>query len=472
VQPIKQDIHIAVIGDLMIDKYIYGSANRISPEAPVPVILVNDIKYILGGCGNVVNNLLSLGSNVSLYSVTGDDENSNIIDDILKTKDLKSKFIINESSRLTTVKSRIISTHQQVLRYDKETNQEISEVSQKQILERLANDIDNIDIIIISDYNKGVITPWLAQNIIDMANKYHIKVLIDPKGDDFSKYKGATLITPNKKEASIALGLEIEDEKSLLNALQTFKDRFKISYPLITLSEDGIAILEEDIKIIPTVAREVYDVTGAGDTVISALAIALGSGISLYDACVFANQAAAVVVAKIGSATVTLDEIKLLKGSNSIEDKIKTQTNLQIILQKLKDQNKKIVFTNGCFDILHKGHASYLQKAKELGDVLVVGLNSDSSVKRLKGENRPINTQEDRAYLLGALESIDFVVVFDEDTPYELIKKLRPHILTKGLDYKDKVVIGSDLVEEVKLIEFVDGKSTTNIIQKAKGSLC
>lgn len=471
-QQIKTDIHIAVIGDIMIDEYIYGSTERISPEAPVPIVKVNKKEYILGGCGNVVNNLLSLKAKVSLYSVVGDDENHAIIDNILKTKDLQHLHIIQESQRVTTLKSRIISAHQQVIRYDKETTQDISQTTQQQILDRLKETINTIDTIIISDYNKGVVTKELAQHIIQLANTNNIPILIDPKGKDFGKYKNATLITPNKKEASIALKCEIQDDNSLKDALTSFKEKFHITYPLITLSEDGIAILQDNLQKIPTLAREVYDVTGAGDTVISALAIALSSGFDLYSACTFANKAAAVVVAKIGSATVTLEEIDTLYYNNTIESKITHLKQLKTIIEGLKQQNKTIVFTNGCFDILHRGHASYLQKAKELGDILIVGLNSDTSVKRLKGSSRPINTQEDRAYLLASLQSVDFVVIFDEDTPYELIKELRPNILTKGADYKDKEVVGSTLVDRVELIEFVEGRSTTSIINKAKETVC
>ena len=293
--------------------------------------------------------------------------------------------------------------------------------------------------------------------------------MVDPKGEDYSKYTGATLLTPNKKEAIIATKIDIVDDSSLTQALTQLKTDLELDYSLITLSEDGIGLLDDKVKIIPTVAREVYDVTGAGDTVIASLGVAMASGMSIEEACEFSNKAAAVVVAKVGSATVTLNEVEEYEHSlnqGQSESKIKDFEQIERIAKRLKEQGRKIIFTNGCFDILHRGHATYLQKAKELGDILILGLNSDESITRLKGKDRPINNLEDRAFLIGALESIDFVVPFTQDTPYELIKLIEPNILVKGADYKDKIVVGSDIADEVVLIEFVAGKSTTNLIEK------
>ena len=459
--------NIAVVGDLMVDEYIYGSTSRISPEAPVPIILEKNKEFRLGGAGNVVNNLISLKANVSLFSVVGKDESADILKNILDKKSLKNLHLIYEDSRVTTKKSRVIAAHQQVLRIDKENTKDISKNSQEKILNSLKK--GNYDAIILSDYNKGVLTKSLCQEIIEFANKNKILLLVDPKGDDFSKYIGATLITPNKKEASIATAFNIDSKDDIKRVLDYFKDSLNIKYPLITLSEDGIAYLDKELKIAPTIAKEVFDVTGAGDTVIAALSVALCSGAKISQACEFANSAAAVVVGKLGSATASIEEINSLK-TPPIDNKIKTKDEISQIVKELKKENKKIVFTNGCFDILHRGHISYLQKAKELGDILIVGLNSDESVKRLKGNSRPINSFEDRAYMLAALSSTDYIVGFSEDTPYNLIKAVKPDILVKGADYKDKEVIGSDIAKEVKLIDFIDGKSTTNIIKKIKGS--
>ncbi|MEA2027831.1 MAG: D-glycero-beta-D-manno-heptose 1-phosphate adenylyltransferase, partial [Campylobacterota bacterium] len=314
----------------------------------------------------------------------------------------------------------------------------------------------------------GVLTHNLTQKLIAIANAHNIKVLADPKGSDYSKYRGAYLVTPNKKEAQEVTQTTINNTQSLATALHYLQDI--VTIPLITLSEEGIAVLENS-QIInkPTVAREVYDVTGAGDTVIASLTYALAKGRDIVSAIEFANLAAGVVVGKLGSATASLDEIEEYKSSlhkSSIESHIKSFDEIAKVVERLKSQKKKIVFTNGCFDILHRGHVAYLDTAKSFGDVLILGLNSDSSVKRLKGDSRPINTQEDRAFILAALESVDYVVIFDEDTPYDLISIVQPDILVKGGDYEGKEVVGSDIANEVKLVDFVDGRSTTKTIAK------
>jgi len=461
--------HIAVIGDLMIDHYIWGSCERISPEAPVPVVTVNRESSVLGGAGNVINNLHSLGAEVSVFSVVGEDNNVEEMKALLYKTECKNIYLVEESQRKTTKKSRIVASNQQVIRYDNETIENISLASQVALLEAVQKELFHFDIILLSDYGKGVLTSTLTRDIISLAKSMNRDILVDPKGSDYSKYSGATLLTPNKKEAILATGIEIVDSKSLNRALTKLKTNYELDYSIITLSEDGIGLLDDEVKVIPTVAREVFDVTGAGDTVLASLGVALASNFSIVEACEFANKAAAVVVAKVGSATVTLNEIEEYEHSlnqGQSESKIKNFKQIERIAKRLKEQGRKIIFTNGCFDILHRGHATYLQKAKELGDILILGLNSDASIRRLKGESRPINNLEDRAFLIGALESIDFVVPFTEDTPYELIKLVKPNILVKGADYEGREVIGSDIADEVVLIDFVAGKSTTNLIGK------
>jgi D-beta-D-heptose 7-phosphate kinase/D-beta-D-heptose 1-phosphate adenosyltransferase len=460
---------IAVIGDLMIDHYIWGSCERISPEAPVQVVNVSKESSVLGGAGNVVNNLLSLGADVSIYSVVGDDENADEMSRLLSKTASKNITLVREDERHTTKKSRIIASNQQVIRYDDETTQSISSSSESSLLDALKKSLINYDVILLSDYGKGVLTPTLTSEIISLARTSNKPILVDPKGSDYRKYLGATLLTPNKKEAILATQIDIVDDESLSKSLTQLKNDLNLDYSIITLSEDGIGLLDDKVKVIPTVAREVYDVTGAGDTVLASLGVALASNFSIVEACEFANKAAAVVVAKVGSATVTLNEVEEYEHSlnqGQSESKIKNFEQIERIAKRLKEQGRKIIFTNGCFDILHRGHATYLQKAKELGDILILGLNSDESITRLKGESRPINNLEDRAFLIGALESIDFVVPFTEDTPYELIKLINPNVLVKGADYEGKEVVGSDVADEVVLIEFVVGKSTTNLIEK------
>ena len=439
--------NILVIGDLMIDHYLWGSCDRISPEAPVQVVNVKKESSVLGGAGNVINNLVTLGSVVDVISVIGNDSVANELKSLLEKIDVPTSNLVVENNRKTSKKSRLIASQQQVLRYDMESIDDINENSHKQIIQTLEKNIDKYSSIILSDYGKGVLTTNLTKEIIKIANKNNIKVLVDPKGKDYSKYKGSYTLTPNKKEAMEATNIDIKDESSLIEALKSLKTQCSLEVSLITLSEQGIAIFDDELTIKPTVAREVYDVTGAGDTVIASIAFALGNDLDIKDAIYFANLAAGVVVGKIGSATTTLDEIKTLSS-------------------KLHSQGKKIVFTNGCFDILHVGHVKYLEVAKSYGDVLILGLNADSSVRKLKGPTRPINTQDDRAYILASLESVDYVVIFEEETPYELIKLIKPHVLVKGGDYEGKEVVGQDIADELKLVQFVDGKSTTNTIKR------
>jgi len=468
--------NILVVGDLMIDHYLWGSCNRISPEAPVQVVDIQRETTVLGGAGNVINNLKVLGADVSAISVIGDDEVGIELLDMLNKIGVDSSNIVKQNGRKTSKKSRVIATNQQILRYDKESKDEITQNSQELIINSLEKTIQKYDAIILSDYGKGVLTNSLCQKIISLANKNSIKVLVDPKGEDFSKYSGAYLLTPNKKEAQLATKIDIKDNDSLKEALLSLKKEADLTISLITLSEDGIAIFDDELKIFPTVAKEVFDVTGAGDTVIASIAFALSSNKSIDESIKFANLAAGVVVGKIGSATVSIDEIVEYEASlhkSQSDAHIKTFDEIKAIVKRYKENNKKVVFTNGCFDILHVGHVKYLQIAKSFGDVLIVGLNSDKSVKRLKGPTRPINSEEDRAYLLAALEAVDFVVPFEDDTPYELIKMIKPDTLVKGGDYKGKEVIGTEFANELKLVDFVDGKSTTKTIEKIKGnSLC
>jgi D-beta-D-heptose 7-phosphate kinase/D-beta-D-heptose 1-phosphate adenosyltransferase len=465
----KSNVKIAVVGDLMIDHYLFGSCNRISPEAPVQVVDLQEEKSLLGGAGNVINNLLAFGCDVEVISVIGDDDAGQELQDMLIQKGISTNKLVEEKNRKTSKKSRVLAVNQQIIRFDKESKNNISQDSEKKLLHLLESIIDIVDIVLLSDYGKGVLTDWLTREIIFLSNNRNKKVLVDPKGSDYSKYQDAYLLTPNKKEAQIATNIDIKDDNTLLDAITKLKKDLNLDYSLITLSEDGIGIFDNKLAKIPTKAKEVYDVTGAGDTVLASIGFCLANGFDIYKACEFSNYAAGVVVGKIGSATTTLDEVEeyisFLHKSSS-DTFIKSFEEIEKISKRLKEQNKKIVFTNGCFDILHVGHVKYLQKAKSFGDILILGLNSDASVKRLKGETRPINIQEDRAYILASLEVVDYVVIFDEDTPYELIKLIQPDTLVKGGDYKGKDVVGSDIAKELKLVDFVDGRSTTKTIEK------
>jgi len=333
--------------------------------------------------------------------------------------------------------------------------------------------VQNYDTILLSDYGKGVLTFQVTQSLIKIANRYNKKLLVDPKGLEYSKYKGAYLLTPNKKEASEATNGIIVDNKTLSIAIQKLKNQCNLSVSIITLSEEGIAIFDDKLRIHPTSAREVFDVTGAGDTVIAALGFALSCKKNIDEAVKFANLASGVVVGKIGSATASLNEIityeSSLKNSSSGKN-IKNCSEISSIVSELKNNGKKIVFTNGCFDILHIGHIKYLEAAKSHGDILILGLNSDQSIEIIKGKNRPINNQDDRANILVALKVVDYLVIFDEATPLKLIELIKPDVLVKGGDYEDKQIVGEEIAKELIIIPFIKGKSTTSIIERIKNT--
>jgi len=466
---------ILVVGDLMIDHYLWGTCERISPEAPVQIVSVEKETSVLGGAGNVIHNLIDLGAKVEVLSVIGDDENARELKQLLFDAEVSSDGLIVQAKRSTSKKSRIIASQQQVLRYDKETTKPIEEEQEAQIVARFKAQLKEYDLVILSDYGKGVLTPTLTQSLIALCKQDSKQILIDPKGSDFSKYKGATLLTPNKKEAIAASGVDIVDETSLQTAIMKIKEECQLDLSLITLSEEGIAVYDDTLRKHPTVAREVFDVTGAGDTVIASLGFALASGFDIDESVKFSNLAAGVVVGKIGSATATLDEIIEYESSlnkSTSNSHIKTLEEIALLSSELKKRGKKIVFTNGCFDILHVGHVKYLEEAKSYGDVLILGLNSDESVRRLKGASRPVNTEDDRAYILASLEAVDYVVKFYEDTPLELIEAVQPHILVKGGDYTGKDVVGQDIADELRLVEFVEGKSTTKTIERIQNDTC
>lgn len=350
--------HILVIGDLMIDHYLWGSCERISPEAPVQVVDIAKETSVLGGAGNVISNLKTLGAHVSVGSVIGDDENGQELITMLEKIGVDTKNIFIQKERKTSKKSRVIAVSQQILRYDRESKDKIDASLVDTIMSALEKSIKEFDIIVLSDYGKGVLRDDLCQRVISLANANSVRVLVDPKGSDFTKYKGAYLLTPNKKEASIATEIDIKDEKSLEAALLKLKTECALGISLITLSEDGIATYDKELKVFPTVAKEVFDVTGAGDTVIASIAFALSAGKNIEESAKFANLAAGVVVGKIGSATVSIAEIEEYEASlhkSTSDAHIKSFEDIDMMVQRYRENGKKIVFTNGCFDILHVG---------------------------------------------------------------------------------------------------------------------
>lgn len=451
---------ILIIGDLMLDHYVWGSVERISPEAPVQILKITQENNRLGGASNVALNLIALGAKAHICGIVGDDMDGKNIISLLDSAGVNRDLLCVKSDFQSIKKTRFIASNQQVLRVDRES---VDMSLDSQTLARIGDSLEQFSAIILSDYGKGALSVDFTKQIIALANDKKIPILCDPKGDDYSKYANATLLTPNRKEAQIATNIRIDSHDSLLSALKKLKNDYNLKYGLITLSEDGMAIYDSKLTQIPTLAKEVYDVTGAGDTVISALAFGLCNGMDIQTSAKFANAAAAVVVGKIGSAQATRAEILSIMGGDMHIDEIE-------LIADLKRSGKKIVFTNGCFDILHLGHISYLREAKSYGDILVVGLNSNESVRRLKGDSRPINDESDRAQILKELECVDFVIIFDEDTPLNLIRQIQPDILVKGADYKGKEVVGSEIVSDVRLVDFVPNKSTSEIVNKIKES--
>ncbi len=467
-------INALVIGDLMLDEYLWGKAERISPEAPVQVVDVTREDLRLGGAGNVVNNLVALGCRVAVVSVLGEDGDGRLLRSLLAAQGIAVDGIFSDPGRVTSRKTRVLAGNQQMLRIDRESKDPISGDLARRLLNHVRAIADRFQVILVSDYLKGVLTDFLLRELIALGRERGIPVVIDPKGDDYAKYRGATLLTPNRKEAQKASGVAIVDEASLLKAGRALRERLELDALVLTRSEEGMSLFMGDGRELhmPTKAREVFDVSGAGDTVLSVIGVGLAAGLSLEQAAAVSNLAAGVVVGKVGTSTVSPEEILQAVGAAHADSdlKIRNREALAMLLERERQRGKRIVFTNGCFDLLHVGHVKYLQAARRLGDLLVLGLNSDASIRRLKGPNRPLISQDERAHILAALDCIDYVVIFDEDTPLELIRLLRPDILVKGGDYTPEGVVGKEIVESyggrVELIQFVDGKSTTGIVEK------
>ena len=465
---------VLVIGDLMLDKYIWGKTRRISPEAPVQVVEVEREEVRLGGAGNVIHNLLSLGCQVSVASVVGADEDGQRLLTLLMGKGVDVDGVQQSPQRTTSRKTRVLASHQQMLRIDRESTSTIDAGERSRLVDYIQQQLPQVQAVILSDYLKGVLTPELLDLCFRASRKRKVPVIVDPKGADFSRYRGATLLTPNRQEAEVATGIVIQDQDSLLQAGSKLLRDLDLEALVLTRSEEGMSLFAADgsVRHLPTEAREVFDVSGAGDTVVAMIGAAFAAGVPLAEAAQLANQAAGIVVGKLGTSTVTPTEIlqEISRRVNPSEGKILPRKELATLLEPMRRAGKTVVFTNGCFDLLHAGHVKYLQQARALGDLLVLGLNSDSSIRRLKGEKRPLLEETERAQILAALDCIDYLTIFDEDTPLDLLQLLKPKILVKGGDYRPEDVVGKELVESyggrVELIQFVDGKSTTNIIEK------
>jgi len=469
---------IIVVGDIMLDRYLIGTVSRISPEAPVPILKAVEERISLGGAANVANNLKSLGARVEIFGVVGRDADGEILLKQLNQSNLSPKNIIIDPKRPTTTKTRLITKNQQVARIDKETEENVSHSIHRRLITSIQRSINSRppDGMIISDYAKGLINREFCRELIALARSKGIFLAADPKGKEFTKYKGANVVTPNQSEAEEVCGFKIDDDKSAKRALRLIAKKTSSNAVIVTRGRDGISYYVTDGEggTIKSFAKEVYDVTGAGDTVVSVLTLSFLASNSWEDSVRIANQAAGIVVGKLGTAYVT--QIELLENLNNRKEKtvekIISRKDLPLVLSKLRKNVKKIAFTNGCFDLFHRGHLHLLKEAKKFGDILIVGINSDRSTRRLKGKERPFISQSDRARIIAELDCVDHVVIFDEDTPLELIKEIKPDVLIKGSDYTVDQIVGKDIVEsyggKVQIVKLIVGYSTSMLVNKVK----
>lgn len=469
---------VLVVGDILFDRYLWGNVERISPEAPVPVVKLYKRSHMPGGAANVATNLRALGFNVELMGFTGQDQEGNILSKELKNRGINVNNIISLSDRPTITKTRIIGGHQQVVRVDEEDLSPCEKPLLEDLLSRFRSSLENgPGAVVLSDYGKGSLDMSVVSTMISLCRKKGIPVLVDPKGTDFSKYRGATTITPNQNEFSAAVGQRLDNLESISGAGRKMIGDLDLDFLVVTRGEKGMVLLDESSSLeIPTQARDVFDVSGAGDTVIATLTGALASGLSKEDSVRLSNVAAGVVVGKVGTSPVELDDLlNALSEGDGLPLHGKSYRNISDLLSKVqtwREEGMSVAFTNGCFDIIHSGHIMYLEKAARQGDRLIVGVNSDGSVKRLKGASRPVNREEDRMAVLAALSCVDAVIMFNEDTPLDLISSIRPDVLIKGNDYTENQVVGATQVKSwggrVVLVPVLEGRSTTSMIEKIK----
>lgn len=473
---------VLVVGDLMLDCYYWGDVGRISPEAPVPVVKVNEKTYRLGGAGNVAANLSGLGCGAAVIGLIGQDAAAGRLRDLLTDFQIE-EHCIADPGKPTTTKTRIMASKQQVVRLDEEDGSDISQETADRIFSATVKLIPHVQAVILSDYGKGMFASIdFVQAIIQACNKAEVPVFIDPKGRDWNRYAGATCITPNTAELELAAGAPVGAEEDLIPVAREIRKRLFLDWLLVTRGPRGMALFGDDASptMIGARAREVFDVSGAGDTVIATLAAGVGAGFPIAEAASVANMAAGIVVGKLGTERVRLSELEQALTEETERKPASTLWKVADIeeaasrLSWWRQADQRIVFTNGCFDLLHPGHVSLLHQARHLGDRLIVGLNTDASIQRLKGEQRPILPGPDRAAILSALEDVDMVVFFDEDTPLNLIDALKPDILVKGADYRVEEVVGREVVESyggrVCLVEILQGHSTTAIARKLSGN--
>jgi D-beta-D-heptose 7-phosphate kinase/D-beta-D-heptose 1-phosphate adenosyltransferase len=458
---------VLVIGDIMLDRYYFGSVSRISPEAPVPVVKVSKISATLGGAGNVAYNCSCLGAPVSVIGTLGSDENGALVRRMAARS--RIRLIAFPSDRQTITKTRVIGDRQQIVRIDFEEELRKPAAIRQQAARNkaVARQCRKSKVVVLSDYGKGFCSPELCSIVIREARKKNIPIIVDPKGHQWEKYRGATVVTPNVKELSEIAGRPIKNDSNEIAAhARKVRSRYGFRALLVTRSEKGMTLVDENgVEHFPTEAREVFDVSGAGDTVVAALAACFASGYPLREAVTIANKAAGVVVGKIGTAPIELGELRAALDKDHNPKLLDTRALLRRCAEERR-RGRTIVFTNGCFDILHRGHVHLLEEAKKLGEVLVVALNSDQSAKAIKGASLPINAESDRAHLMAAVSAVDFVTVFNEKTPIGIIRRMRPDVIVKGGNYRKNQVVGMEYAGKTVIIPNLAGYSTREITRK------
>lgn len=470
---------VAVVGDSTLDAYVSGEVERISPEAPVPVLAVEREEFMLGGAANVAKCLVSLGARAELCTIVGGDADGELFRSEAANLGIPASGIVTDRRRPTTRKTRIVARHQQVIRLDRETVAPLSPALEKRLCARVAAAAKRADAVILSDYSKGVLTPAVCRAAIAAAAGK--PVLVDPKNLPWEPFRGATVLKPNLREAEAFARGRLSSDADVADAAARMAKELEVEHVALTRGGEGVVVVSRTAAgttpavRIPGRRRELVDTTGAGDVVAASLALALAAGAEIGEAAWLANVAAAVKVGKFGAATVTGQEILGELGAKSARsrEKVMSAAGAAELAERLRAQGKTVVFTNGCFDILHLGHVRYLERSRALGEALIVGVNTDASVRGLKGPGRPLQGEQDRAQILASLECVDAVVLFDEATPLKLIKAIRPGVLTKGADYKTKRdVVGWQAVESwggrVELISLVAGRSTTRLVSKAR----
>ena len=469
---------VLCIGDVMLDRFISGRVDRISPEAPIPVFRIQREQSMLGGAGNVVRNLVSLGAHAAFVSVVGKDAAGYDVMRLVGELDRVEPHLLVDPGRPTTIKTRFVADSHQLLRADQESDEPLDGETARDIERLIADAVADCDVVVLSDYGKGVLAETTTQTTIAVARKARKPVIVDPKGTNWSRYKGASVLTPNRHELALAGGMATDSAIEIEKAARRQIKALGLSAMLCTRGKDGVALVRPTGKsvLLPTSAREVFDVSGAGDTVLAAFAAALATGAEMDLASMLANIAAGIVVGKVGTAVVYPDEIKreiVHEANVASEAKIFSAAQGQETIQRWRRHGLRVGFTNGVFDLLHPGHVTLLRKARAACDRLLVGVNSDASVKRLKGKDRPLQDEASRATVLASLASVDGVVIFDEDTPLALIQQLRPDLLVKGADYTLDKVVGAREVQgwggRVVLVDLEQGHSTTRLVGKASG---